>query len=246
MSEFANLLGKIRGHNITRVFDDFLELSICAFSLGQMETQYLNIAKSYTAEDMQLFSQALGALIQEYESKSDNAGLWCDVLGTYFESINSASQAQRTGQFFTPETICDLMAKLTEGGATEGDVCDPSSGSGRNLIAHCRLKAQNRMNYFYLAADLDRRCVNMSVLNFIMYGMKGAVIHMDSLSFKIFGGYRVFLPETGLILKPLSIEECKKYVSMPEKTEHKEIKPPEYTLKQEHTAPEKVKQLAIF
>lgn len=45
-----------------------------------------------------------------------------------------------------------------------------------------------------------------------MFGMKGVVIHMNSLSLDIYGGYRVYLPETGLGIKPLSMAQCHQYV----------------------------------
>lgn len=35
---------------------------------------------------------------------------------------------------------------------------------------------------------------------------------MDSLSSKIYGGYRIFLPETGLSVRPLTVIECAQYL----------------------------------
>jgi len=68
--------------------------------------------------------------------------------------------------------------------------------------------------------------VNMCVLNFVMYGLRGAVIHMDTISLKIFGGYRIWLPETGLMVQPLTSEQCKAYVFEQKK---REVKEPEMT-----------------
>jgi len=52
----------------------------------------------------------------------------------------------------------------------------------------------------------------MSVINYVMHGMKGVVIHMNALTLEIYGGYRIYLPETGLFVKPMTIEQCKYYL----------------------------------
>lgn len=52
-----------------------------------------------------------------------------------------------------------------------------------------------------------------------LYGMKGAVLHMDSISLNMYGGYRIYLPETGLGVVKLSVNECKQFVF--EKHAHK-------------------------
>jgi len=197
-------------HDLSRVFDDFLQMSVCCFAFGRMEDQYLTIANKYDQGELKRFSLALAAMINEYEVKSQD-GKWWDVLGHFFEEINSPSGAQRSGQFFTPKSICDMMAQMVkhEDYTRDITISDPSCGSGRNLIAEARLNSQNRFNRFYVAQDLDRRCVNMTVLNYIMYGMKGIVIHMNTLTMEIFSGFRVYLPETGLGVIPLNESQCR-------------------------------------
>jgi type I restriction enzyme M protein len=246
MGEFYKLMDSIASrYPINQVFNDFMQMSICAFSNGLMEEQYLELVGKYNSEEITIFGQALGALILEYENNSNDGGKWCDILGTYFETINSVSQAQRSGQFFTPVPVCELMARVTHSEETEGNVIDPCSGSGRNLIAHSRLKPENRFNFFYTASDIDIRCVNMSVLNFIMFGLKGVVLHMDSLSVKIWGGYRVYLPETGLLVRPLTIRECESYIF--EYSEHrKSDSPPVFIEPQTDTFAKAGSQLSLF
>lgn len=213
---FAKEIEKIAyRHQIVRVFDDFLQMAICAFSFGKMEDRYAEICQRYDPDERKMFGNVLGAMVLDYEDAADNAGSWGDVLGRYFEQTNSSSQASAMGQFFTPEHICDLMARITVPQDQQGQsvtVNDPSCGSGRNLIAHCRLHPDNRMGCFYTACDLDYRCVNMTALNFVMYGMRGVVIHMNTLSLKIYSGYRVYLPETGLGIQPLTDAQCREFL----------------------------------
>ena len=211
-------------NNISQVFNDFLMMVVCAFSLERMEPRYLEIAKRYDKDELLRFAETLGEMVLEYEHVGFDYG-WDDIIGKLFEEVNSTSQASNMGQFFTPKSVCDLMARITDYG--DGDsVMDPTCGSGRNLISHCRLKPENRLRYFYTGSDLDERCVNMSVINFVMFGMKGVVIHMNALSLEVYKGYRVYLPETGLGVIPLSKEQCNEYL-FSQKEEKEQIIIPE-------------------
>lgn len=222
---FTKILEQIgHRHSFTSVFDDFMFLCICAFSMGRMEKEYMETIKRYDKDEAKLFGDALGAMIMDYENASDSAGGWNDLLGDYFMEISSKSSASDRGQFFTPVPICDMMAQVVaDPDEVKEQILDPAAGSSRCLIAHSRLKPENRTRCFYTACDLDRRCVHMSVLNFFMYGMKGVVIHMNTLSMEIFSGYRVFLPDTGLGIKPLSKAECYHYLTA--SSENKTILP---------------------
>lgn len=217
--EFLGLtkaLQKICGrHQFNNVFDDFMTMSICAFSYGQMEDLYIKTASRYDVEEMKLFSYALAEMVNEYDTYMGEDGSWKDILGNVFEETNSSFTASNNGQFFTPDSVCNLMSEFV------GDkepckenilVNDCSSGSSRNLIAHCRLHPGNRFNAFYVAQDLDERCVKMSVLNFVMFGMKGVVIHMNTISMEIFKGYRVYLADTMMGIRPLSVYECQQFL----------------------------------
>ena len=210
---FEKALQKIAyKHTISNVFDDFLQMTVCAFSIGNMEEEYMKVAARYDKDELQLFSEALAEMTEEYQHGVTIKG-WCDVLGTTFENLNSSAQASNSGQFFTPEAVCNLMSEITHDDTfIPKNVCDCASGSGRNLLAHRALREAHRTQTFYHSYDLDSRCVLMSVINYVMHGMKGVVIHMDALTLKIYGGYRVYLPETGLFVKPMTIEQCKYYL----------------------------------
>lgn len=202
-------------------------MTVCAFSLQRMEDRYLEIAKRYDKDEIQRFGWTLAEMVLEYQKVSED-GQWDDVIGKLFEEVNSSSQASNMGQFFTPKSICDLMSQITDYG-DGNSVCDPTCGSSRNLIAHSRLHPNNRHTTFYHGSDLDERCVNMSVINFVMYGMKGVIIHMNALSLEVYKGYRIYSPETGLGVVPLTKEQCNEYLfeSKPAQTEVNHSKPDE-------------------
>ena len=206
---FAKTLNSITNkHHTSKVFDDFLQMAVCAYSLGKSEDLYLERAKSYNEQELKGFGQALGALILEHEKTNGNE--WKDHLGSYFEEYGQFNA--RMGQFFTPVSICNLMAFIVDDKEQDQTVNDPSCGSSRNLIAHANKNPMNRLKYTYIGQDLDKRCCLMSVLNFVMFGMKGVIINMNCLSMEVYGGWRIFLPETGLGVKPLSVKECNRYL----------------------------------
>lgn len=200
-------------HRLVQVFDDFLIMSVSSFTMGKMEDVYLDTASKYDKEDLTKMANALGALIMDYDKQSQE-GSWNDLLGDYFMEIQSNMDKSSMGQFFTPVSVCQMMAQLTDDGeATEGSkVADPTCGSSRNLIAHSRLHPKNRFNTFYYGMDLDRRCVLMSVLHYVLYGMKGVVIHMNTLSMEIYSGFRIYLPETGMMVAPLNENQCRQFM----------------------------------
>ena len=206
---FAKELNSVSNrYGVAQIFDDFLQMAVCAYSLGRSEDIYLDIAKKYDEKELKGFGRALGALILDHERT--NATEWNDYLGRYFE-LHGQYNA-KTGQFFTPVTLCNFIAQITESDKKEGTVNDPSCGSSRNLIAHARLNPLNRYNFFYFGQDLDKRCCLMSVLNFVMFGMKGIIIHMNTISLEVYRGWRIYLPETGLGVRPLTANECSEFL----------------------------------
>jgi type I restriction enzyme M protein len=186
-------------------------MAVCAFSMQRSEDIYIQIASKYNPSELEALSIALGALVQDHSKDTERE--WQDYLGNYFE--DSGRSSAKMGQFFTPVFLCNLMAEITADDECTGErqtVSDPSCGSSRNLIAHARKNPNNRFQFYYVGQDLDRRCCLMSVLNYVMFGMSGVVIHMNCISLEIYGGWRIWMPETMLGVQPLSVEECKNYI----------------------------------
>jgi len=217
MKAFSKLVEQVAyRHDMSTVFDDFLTMALCAFSYGQQEELYLKTIKRYDTNELQLLAATLAAMIGEYDQRSQD-GKWCDVLGEFFEEHNGKFGRDARGQFFTPPSLCDIMARMAADDATlkERKINDPCVGSGRTLIAMDRTHARNRLYNFYVGQDIDGRCAKMFALNLKMYGMKGVSIHMNSISGEIFGGYRIYLPELGGQVRCMSSDECARYVYEP-------------------------------
>ena len=212
---FAKIIDDIayRHGSISTVFDDFLTLTLSALSLGRAESLYKTTIERYDERDRPKFGHALAELFLAYEHHVTPDGGWCDVLGNFFEEHNGKVGRDARGQFFTPESVCQLMAEVVN---TENDqvqtVMEPSCGSGRNLMALDRLNPRNRWNLFYTACDIDERCVKMCTLNMFFHGMRGVVIHMDTLRMQVWRGWRIYLPETGLGIQPIGAEQALSFI----------------------------------
>jgi hypothetical protein len=55
-----------------------------------------------------------------------------------------------------------------------------------------------------------------------MFGMKGVVIYMNTLSMQVYFGFRIYLPETGLGVLKLSEQERLSYITTKSDEEQKQ------------------------
>lgn len=242
MKEVEKIFDKIGyKYNYYEVFSDLCTMTVCAFSLGKYEDDYFQALNKYDKQTQQLFPELLAQIMLAFERNAhndcaDTGASWCDPLGRLFEMYSGKMGKSAMGQFFTPEHICDLMARLTCEHEAKGSVNDPSCGSGRNLIAHSKMHPNNRLNCFYVGQDLDSLCCKMTAINMMFNGMKGVVIHMNSLSMEIFGGYRVYLAETRMGIVKLNKAQAASYILESKPVETKAIEP----------TPEQKEQLSLF
>jgi len=192
IKEFAKVFEQVAfGKSESTVFDDYLDIVICALSGERYEEEYLSIIKKYKKEEVELICKLFAQMIIVMDNEGN--GL-TDCLGEYFQNFITKG---RHGQFFTPEHVCDMMAAISIDKSTVGKtIIDPACGSGRMLLSAARI---SRYNTFY-AADIDVRCCKMAAINLCLNGLIGEVAHMDSLAWEHWGGYRIFYDKTRLYL----------------------------------------------
>lgn len=144
------------GVSRAQAFEDFLVMSLCALSGGQMEDQYMETVKRHAAGKMKKrgydsIAQAFATLVTAMEETRK------DILGDLFQGGITYGEA---GQFLTPETICAMMARMTIDEAVLGEgerktVADPCCGSGRMLLAVADLQP----HWEFVGQDVDLRSV---------------------------------------------------------------------------------------
>ena len=196
---FAKIFDKISyGLNEYDAFNDFLDITIYAFSQQQYETEYLQVVSRYKKETFSLFPELLAQLIMSMESGGDTTGLEesqlykvgaNDILGHFYMERFSNS---RKGQFFTPPHVSDMMALMTLGDNPEElkgkNILDPTCGSGQMLLSGKKVNPEMR---FY-GADLDPICCKMAAINLFLNGMTGEIANMNSLSMEFYQSYKIY------------------------------------------------------
>ena len=179
-------------HNTRQVFEDFLTMTVCSLSGGQMEDEYMKIVPRYIEgkkgdRAIDYFPKAFGALIDGMEKTRQ------DILGDVFQGGVTFGE---NGQFFTPDPICNLLAQMNMSAEDSGKrILDPACGSGRTLLAAAEV---NRHNEFY-GVDVDHRCVQMTAINLALRNLYGWVIHGNTLSGEEWTAYRTGFNGTGVI-----------------------------------------------
>lgn len=117
-----------------------------------------------------------------------------DLFGEYIELKGMTSQ--RNGQFFTPMSICKMMSRMMytdEMMTKEGIVSDPTSGSGRMMIAHANNAQEMGHNSgacTYYNQDIDYKAFIFTTLNAALRNLCSVNIWGDTLAVK---EYKVFI-----------------------------------------------------
>lgn len=193
-------------HALETVFSDFLTLATCSFhpqtvrSPGvnpdlENEGVYLAVAGRYQREELNTMAELMGLLILQANSRP-----YSDLLGEYFTEHVTRG---RNGQYFTPDSICLLMARMTMGECCEGKtVNDPACGSGRMLLAFAEDAPKNH----FFASDVDANCARMAALNFYLNGMTGEVVQMNTLTLEAWRAWHINAGVRGI--QPIPLERA--------------------------------------
>tara|TARA_R110002050_G_scaffold113401_2_gene228115 strand:+ start:1474 stop:2181 length:708 start_codon:yes stop_codon:yes gene_type:complete len=200
---FSNYILQI-GHKygLHSVFEDFLEMVVCALSLGAKEDRYLEIARNYEKPDVYLMSEAFGALVLEMDN--DGKGLK-DCFGDFYMEYLSFGH---NGPFFTPELVCDLMVRISNPSGFGERVADCCCGSGRMLLAAAKISRNSQ----FFGADIDRTCAMMCLINLCLNGLLGEVCWMDTLMNRFYAGWRIELHPEHCVPYIREISETESYM----------------------------------
>lgn len=153
------------------------------------EAAYMDIAHKYTKDEMQVFPQIFGEIVMQLEAEPEQ-----DLLGDLYMQLDLGSHWH--GQFFTPYTLCAMMAKTQLGqqdytidNVKPITVCDCACGGGALLIAaaheyrkaiqHTGLNAQHYISLY--AQDLSQVSAMMCYVQLSLQGFAAKVKIGDSL-----------------------------------------------------------------
>lgn len=128
-----------------------------------------------------------------------------DFLGSIYMELGLASHWH--GQFFTPVSVCKMMADITIADSMEKlstknwvSVADHSCGAGATLIAAAAGFRERGVNYqkkvLFVGQDIDRVTAQMCYIQLTILGCPGYVIVANTLT----------NPQVGPVLSPIQQE----------------------------------------
>ena len=186
MNTFKDTFTKLtRVHDTSIVFRDWLDYCIDQFLINPNTKNFKH--EDYTEEEYGYFYDLLKAWVTGMSEKLESHS-WYDLLGVYYEeTVKSSSKASDMGQFFTPHDVVETMTELTVTGGDSGSCYDPAGGSGRFCLAY-HIRYPEALCFSH---DLDEFACKMAVLNFLIHGVKGAVVRCNSISGEFYTGWKV-------------------------------------------------------
>jgi hypothetical protein len=114
-------------HDLYAVFSDWGQCAAIWLSNAvdlpkrdEREKQYLEVVRRYDPATLKVFPEILGAVVMALEEKPT------DILGQVFHALELHNTAR--GQFFTPYSICEMMAKINIG--PDDDIAAVMKGRG--------------------------------------------------------------------------------------------------------------------
>lgn len=190
----AEIKSLSQSHGLNTVFTTFLEITATSIAAqmdpenaAEREKRYGEIASKMEPETLSTYARMFALL---YLATREHADDPCDILGDIYHELRLNNEWN--GQFFTPDHICRLMAQLVnpveELPDKEGPILinEPTCGSGTMVIG--AVWAMKRKNFdfqhksFFVAQDIDIRCVWMAYIQLSLYGIPAVVIHGNTLT----------------------------------------------------------------
>lgn len=181
-AEFNSLITRLAyRYDIRNVFEALIDALLYGFIIQDEANLRRNPASMFEEKELQDL-QRLMILVGEISEAQENLH---DVFGNLFMEYLSFG---KNGQFFTPQPLCDMIAQMQIKEVTDGkSVCDPTSGSGRMLLAAAKI---NRNLWFY-GSDIDLLCVKMTVLNLALNSLKGEIVWGDPLALRVNASFKI-------------------------------------------------------
>lgn len=166
-----------QSQGLNTVFTTFLEITANSLAAQtdpenaeKREQRYQEMASTMTPELLSSYARMLALLFLTVREYRDDP---CDILGGIYHELNLNNEWN--GQYFTPDDVCRLMAQITlpsdELSANDGPITinEPTCGSGTMVIgaiwAMQRKEFDYRHNTFFVAQDIDIRCVWMAYID---------------------------------------------------------------------------------
>lgn len=192
--EIVKLMQSLSGrYSLWEIWQDFIVMSAISIAnvfqgphREQREKMYLERARRYTSDELKCFAQMLSEVVSEMEFHPEQ-----DMLGELFMMLRLGNEWK--GQFFTPYSVCRMMASISLGPNAKEQienhgwtsVSDPACGAGALLVAFANECKMQKINYqtsvLFVAQDIDFLAGCMCYIQLSLLGCPGYVVIDDSL-----------------------------------------------------------------
>lgn len=145
----------------------------------EAEAEYMRVSRKYSRDELDTAAHLLAITISALEVPQD-------FLGSVFHELELHNSAH--GQFFTPYSICRMMASqmLSDGAPHDGviRVHEPACGSGAMVIAVHEVATRQGWaeRAYYEMQDLDDRAFRMAYIQCSILGLAAVVKRGNTLS----------------------------------------------------------------
>ena len=189
-STFIRIFNDIAGHRHRyEVFRDFVTMgAIClhnsAIPSKSLEDEYLVVIDRYDKKAQAAFPVLLAELIVLLDPEPR------DILGQLFMQLELGND--RTGQFFTPPELSELIAQVTFGEAVASSteefitICEPACGAGGMVLAFAKVVIAAKKNpakaMWAQCQDVDRVAALMCYLQLSLWNIPAVVIVGNTLA----------------------------------------------------------------
>ena len=202
--DFVKILKQLSPHRHKwEIFSDWLEIAaICMHQLpyqnGELErdaayetyeAKYMEAIKRYSRAELSEMAKLLGLTIKAHSLD------FRDFLGEI--AGDEGLLNEEGGQFFTPYSVCRMMAQMTVGNidaqlqknGTPLLVSEPAVGGGALVIACAEevlgQKIDPRSHIQFDCVDVSRTCFNMAYIQLSALGLQAMVRHGNTLSLEL-------------------------------------------------------------
>lgn len=176
-------IARTKSSNVT-VFSDFCRIAACALSAGAREDEYFETIRPYSKEELSFLTKAFALFIQEAEEKP-----FTDVLGQYYLEIAGHSSKQARGEFYTPDSICELMTRITMDAkkvikvGNPVSMLEPACGAGGMVLATAKqfspIMRDDEKSYVDLlrvtCQDINPVATDMTFINTTLWGIPAKI-----------------------------------------------------------------------
>ncbi len=181
-------------HSRWEVWADFVQMTAITLSnavdkahFKEREKSYLAIARKYNKAELDAIAEMFAFVVMGMDENPDQ-----DFLGNLFMSLDLGNQYK--GQFFTPYSVCRMMAQITgtddlkarlerQGWVSVSDCC---CGAGALLVAFANECIRQKINYqtsvLFVAQDIDLTAGLMCYIQLSLLGCPGYVVIGNTLT----------------------------------------------------------------